>query len=65
MSQRAIGKFKRIFKSYVIPISLTCGVIYGVSKLVGSPSEVYREIEVVLSVLESFYSHPVLGVVLL
>ncbi|KAL5248259.1 hypothetical protein ACHWQZ_G017441 [Mnemiopsis leidyi] len=45
MSQRTVGKFKRIFKSYGIPISISLGLIYGVSKLVGSPSEVYREIE--------------------
>ena len=57
MSHKAVGKFKRILKSYAIPISLSLGLIYGVSRLVGSPSEVYREIEVGV---EGFYPHPML-----
>ncbi|XP_063691102.1 uncharacterized protein LOC134823532 [Bolinopsis microptera] len=49
MSKQAFGKFKRIFKTYVLPLSASVGIIYGVAQLVGTPSQNYRKLEITKS----------------
>ena len=51
MSKQTFGKFKRIFRTYGIQLSGGVAILWGVVKLVGTPSENYRRLEVSVNYL--------------